>query len=107
MSMTLADLIRTAINFLDQRARRQPAGPGAESHCSTQFFDTDEIAQFKNDRMRRLEIKLGRISVFQLTNVTRILDTGSLHSQTNTEKRRACLARVVNRANHSRNAAFA
>src|SRR5215213_1272378 len=107
MTMTLADLVRAAINFLDQRARREPARPGTQSHRSAQLFDVHKISQFKNDRMRRLEIKLGRVSVFQLTNIPRILNTCGLHSQTNTKERRARFARIVDRANHSRHTTLA
>src|SRR5215216_2300781 len=54
--------------------------------------------------MRRVEIEFSRIRVFQLTNVARVLDTGGLHSEADSEERRARLARVVDRANHSRDA---
>src|SRR6185295_10609695 len=107
MSMTLADLVHTTINFLDQRAGREPAGPRAESHGTAELFDVHEISQFKNNWVRRLEIELSRISVLQLTNIPRVLDTGGLHSQTDTKVRRARLARVVDGANHSRDAALA
>src|SRR5215217_643747 len=107
MSMTLADLVYTTINSLDQRAGRQPAGPCAESHRAAELLDVHEISQFKNNRVRRFDIEFSRIGVFQLTNIPRVLDTGGLHSQTNTEERRARLARVVDRANHSRDATLA
>src|ERR1041384_1830392 len=57
--------------------------------------------------MRRLEVEFSRVGLFHFTNVARVLDTSGLHPQTDAEEWRTRLARVTDRANHSRHAAFA
>src|SRR5260370_78271 len=57
--------------------------------------------------MRRVRVEFSAMSVCQPRNVTRVLDRGALHPQTNAKVRNLALARVLNRENHPLNAAFA
>src|SRR5688572_26059424 len=106
VTVTFTDLVSAAVNLLGQRAWRQTASPRAETHRTAEFFYVHQIAQFKNDRMRCFEIKLGRVRIFQLARVARKLDTRGLHAEADTEIWRTRLAGVVNRANHAGDAAF-
>src|SRR5262245_49436487 len=81
MTMKLAAIIGALVHFLDRRAWREFAGPGAEAHRAAEFFNTNQVTQFEDNWMRRFQIKLSRISVLEITNIPCILDASCLHSQ--------------------------
>src|SRR5262245_27111130 len=107
MSMAFADLFRSAINIAGERTLFQLALPIAESHGAAHFVDTDKVAQFKDDRKRSLLVELGRVRIAQAAGVPRKLDAGRLHAETDAKVRRLGFARVLDRAKHPGDAAFA
>src|SRR5438105_2754389 len=103
--MAFADLARAVVNVARQRTFSQTTDPSAKAHRSAHFFNIHQITQFENDRVRRLDTELSRISVLQIAGVAREFDAGRLHAETYSKVRRASFARIRNRANHAFNTA--
>src|SRR5436190_6780345 len=87
MTVSLADLFRTTVNFTSKRACGEFAGPGAESHRASQLLNIHQVSQFEDHRVRRVRIKLRRVCVLYSANVSRKFQTCRLHAETNTEIR--------------------
>ena len=104
--MALADF-RFAVRAMRERTWLQNAGPRAEAHGAAHFVHAEKFAQFINDAVGSAGIELGAVGVLQSGDVARVLDGGTLHTETNSEKRHLAFARVLNCVDHSLNPALA
>ena len=98
---------RGVVNAMSQEPGCKIRGISAQPHRSADRVDAKKIAQFVDDRMRSVLLELRAVGFCQPANVARIFDDGALHAETDSEIRHLLLARVLNGANHSGNAAFA
>src|SRR5581483_4032744 len=101
MAMAFADLAFTSVHFARERAFSQTTHPRAEAHRPAHLFDVHQIAQLKDDRVRRLDVEFGRVGFFQVACVARKLDARGLHPKANSKVRRARSAGLRDRANHA------
>src|ERR1700676_1019392 len=105
MAVTLADL-KLAVDFVCQRGGLNFAGPGSQSHGSTQFFYTAEFAEFIDHAMRRCGIELARICFRQSNYIAGKLDACGLHPQANSKVWNFIFARITNCNQHAFDAAL-
>src|SRR5258707_1884837 len=104
--MALAYIARGVSRF-SQRAGLKPAGIRAQSHCAAHGFDSDQVAQLEDHRMRSVVVELGRVRAFKPAHISRELDCRALHAKTYSEVRRQLAASVVDSAEHSGDASLA
>ena len=106
MAVALVDDER-AVDFRRARAELQLAGLRAEAHRAAFFGDLALLVEHRDDRMRRVQIKFGRVRLGQLQHVARELNRRDLHSKAKAEVRDFIFARVLGRENFPFHAAFA
>src|SRR5581483_11612176 len=100
MAMALADL-GLSVNFMRQGSWLNLAGPCSQTHCASKFFHATQLAQLVNHAMRSSGIELARIRLSQAAYITRELNAGSLHTQTNSEVRNLLLPRITDGIQHT------
>src|SRR5262245_12681984 len=102
MAMAFGDG-RRIVDAFGQRPRRQLAFISSEPHRAAHRFDSEQVAQFEDHRVRRVRVELGRIGVLDAADVARVFDRRALQPQADAEERLLFAARVIDGADHSRN----
>src|SRR5215469_3116241 len=93
--------------MIRERTGLQIRRVGPEAHGPADRIDTKQVAQLVNHGIRRVRIEFGTVGGFHATNVERVFDDGALHPEADAEVRNLLFPRILDRANHSGNPAFA
>src|ERR1700694_1269132 len=104
--MAFADF-ESAINLVSQGPRLNLAGPGAQTHRSTQFLHSPQFTEFVDDAVGRGGIEFAGVSLSQPAHVARELYAGCLHTQANAKIRNFIFTGITNRSQHALDATLA
>src|SRR6202165_5635485 len=96
--------LRRSIDRRGLSSDSKPAGIGTESHRPTHVGDVLLAFHQRDDRVLAFGLELARMAVGNPHYVSRKLDDGGLHPETNAEERQSRLARVPNSPEPSLNA---
>src|SRR6185503_2979796 len=107
MAMAFAYFSSVVIYRSCKRTFFQLTFPLAKPHRAAVLADIDKVAKLEDDRKRRFFVKLGRVRIAQIANITRKLDARGLHSEADTKVRSSRSTRISNGSEHPRDAAFA
>src|SRR5688572_18218563 len=72
-----------------------------EPHCSTDGVHAEQIAKFVDHGMRCVLFELGAVGFREATNISGILNNGTLHTQANPEIRHSLLTCILNGPDHA------
>src|ERR1051325_2432317 len=106
MAMALVDDKRS-IQRLSFGAERELAGLCAETHRAAFLRHFLLRVEQRDDRMRRVQIELSGVRLFQLQNISSELDCGNLHSKTKAEIGNFIFAGIFHRFDFTFDAALA
>src|SRR6516162_8182580 len=98
--VALADLT-LPVGLLGERTVLQAAGPRAQPHGSTQFFDSAQLAEFVDHPVRCRRIKFAGVSLLQPTDIPRKLNARRLHAKADPKVGHLIFAGVLNALQHA------